>query len=76
MESVATLHVVTAGYSGTPLAAKIGIKEGHRVRLIGAPGMVHRRSAFEREGLSSTSGFAGGSALKMVWRKELRAKLR
>jgi hypothetical protein len=36
-ESVVTLQVVTAGYSGTPLAAKIGIKEGHRVRLIGAP---------------------------------------
>ena len=28
---------MTAGYSGTPLAAKIGIKQGHRVRLIGAP---------------------------------------
>ena len=37
LESVVTLNVVTAGYSGTPLAAKIGIKQGHRVRLIGAP---------------------------------------
>jgi hypothetical protein len=37
LESVGTLNVVTAGYSGTPLAVKIGIKEGHRVRLIGAP---------------------------------------
>jgi len=26
-----------AGYSGTPLARKLGIKEGHRVGLIGAP---------------------------------------
>jgi hypothetical protein len=36
-EWVVTRNVVTAGYSGTPLAAKIGIKEGHRVQLIGAP---------------------------------------
>jgi hypothetical protein len=26
-----------AGYSGTPLPQKLGIKEGHRVGLIGAP---------------------------------------
>src|SRR5690242_357505 len=25
------------GYSGTPLARKLGIKEGHRVALLGAP---------------------------------------
>lgn len=28
---------MTAGYSGTPLAAKLGIKTGSRVRLIGPP---------------------------------------
>lgn len=27
-----------AGYSGTPLAAKLGIKPGSAVRLVGAPG--------------------------------------
>lgn len=27
----------TAGYSGTPLAKKLGIKEGHSVALLGAP---------------------------------------
>jgi len=32
-----------AGYSGTPLAKKLGIKEGHEVALLGAP------SGFERE---------------------------
>lgn len=32
-----TLDFVTSGYSGTPLAAKLGIKSGHRVLLIGAP---------------------------------------
>jgi len=26
-----------AGYSGTPLVKKLGIKEGHRVRFIGSP---------------------------------------
>lgn len=26
-----------AGYSGTPLAVKLGIKSGHRVALLGAP---------------------------------------
>ena len=28
---------MTAGYSGTPLAAKLGIKEGTRCLLVGAP---------------------------------------
>jgi hypothetical protein len=28
---------VPAGYSGTPLAKKLGIKEGHAVALLGAP---------------------------------------
>ncbi len=27
----------TAGYSGTPLAKKLGIREGHRVAVLGAP---------------------------------------
>jgi hypothetical protein len=29
--------IVMAGYSGTPLVQKLGIKEGHRVALVGAP---------------------------------------
>ena len=29
---------MTAGYSGTPLARKLGIKEGHRVGVLGDPG--------------------------------------
>lgn len=28
---------MSAGYSGTPLAKKLGIKEGHTVALLGAP---------------------------------------
>jgi len=35
--AIVTLNVVTAGYSGTPLAKKLGVKEGHRVTLIDAP---------------------------------------
>jgi hypothetical protein len=29
--------MATAGYSGTPLPKKLGIKEGHRLLLLGAP---------------------------------------
>ena len=29
--------MATAGYSGTPLPQKLGIKEGHRVAVVGAP---------------------------------------
>lgn len=32
---------MTAGYSGTPLAKKLGIKEGHRVAVLGDPGHLH-----------------------------------
>src|SRR5688572_5885530 len=28
---------MTTGYSGTPLPKKLGIKDGHRVALVGAP---------------------------------------
>jgi hypothetical protein len=31
------LPAVTAGYSGTPLVRKLGIKPGHAVALLGAP---------------------------------------
>jgi hypothetical protein len=31
----------TPGYSGTPLARKLGIKDGHRVLLLGAPDGCH-----------------------------------
>lgn len=47
-----------AGYSGTPLAKKHGIKEGHRLALIGAskgwgieglsPGVTERRADSEK----------------------------
>ena len=31
------LRMATAGYSGTPLATKLGIKDRHRVSLVNAP---------------------------------------
>ena len=31
-------HPLPAGYSGTPLPKKLGIKPGHRVLLLSAPG--------------------------------------
>jgi hypothetical protein len=43
-----------AGYSGTPLAKKLGIKEGHRVALLGAPRGFERTLA----GLPAGVGFA------------------
>ncbi|MEO6071617.1 MAG: hypothetical protein ABIN57_08325 [Chitinophagaceae bacterium] len=27
----------TSGYSGTPLAKKLGIKDGHKIRLVNHP---------------------------------------
>ena len=33
---------MSAGYSGTPLAKKLGIKEGHRVGTLGAPAHFSR----------------------------------
>ena len=35
---LAKVKKMTAGYSGTPLAKKLGIKEGHSVLAINAPG--------------------------------------
>jgi hypothetical protein len=32
----------TAGYSGTPLSAKLGIRPGHSVALVGAPPGFHQ----------------------------------
>jgi hypothetical protein len=36
---------LSAGYSGTPLARKLGIEEGHRVAALGAP--LHFRALLE-----------------------------
>ena len=43
----------SAGYSGTPLPQKLGIKPGHRVLLLGAP------EAFELEGVKPIRSLRG-----------------
>jgi hypothetical protein len=43
----------SAGYSGTPLPKKLGIKPGHRVLLLGAPG------GFELEGVKPIRSLRG-----------------
>jgi hypothetical protein len=53
--------VTSAGYSGTPLPTKLGIKAGHRVALVGAP------ADFE----VTLGALPGGVAL----RKQLRGPL-
>jgi hypothetical protein len=49
-----------AGYSGTPLARKLGIASGHRVLLDGAP------EPFEIEGLPDGVEFDGGPPYDVV----------
>ena len=59
--------MTTAGYSGTPLAKKLGFKEGSRVRIKNAPddylGLVDVKVCAVDE---------TWSGLKLVIRKELR----
>jgi hypothetical protein len=43
----------SAGYSGTPLPKKLGIKPGHRVLLLGAP------DGFELEGVQPVRSLRG-----------------
>lgn len=47
---------MTAGYSGTPLARKIGVKQGHRVHL------HHRPSGWTIPGLPDDSTVVDGDA--------------
>jgi hypothetical protein len=64
--------VSTAGYSGTPLARKLGIKPGHRVALLGAP------DGFELAGLPedvSVKRRAGGKADVILTFHTSRAEL-
>jgi len=41
------------GYSGTPLPKKLGVKDGHRVAIVGAP------KSFSLDGVPATSRLAG-----------------
>jgi hypothetical protein len=48
-----------AGYSGTPLPQKLGIKPGHRVALLGAPEGFSKVLGLLPEGVSVTSSLGG-----------------
>jgi hypothetical protein len=74
---------MTAGYSGTPLAEKLGIKPGQVVAIINNPGnfadlvapLPPVREMALPEGLVDVKVCAidsTWSGLKIVWRKELR----
>lgn len=59
-----------AGYSGTPLRKKLGIKEGHRVALIGAA------AGFERLQLGSIRARMRPAAGLWIWpRRRRRCRL-
>lgn len=51
------IPMTQAGYSGTPLLQKLGIKEGHKVSLVGAPagfdlGVLPAGAALQTRGLA------------------------
>ena len=55
-----------AGYSGTPLPKKLGIKEGHRVALIGAPDGFEKTLGPLPEDVALTDGARGRAPLAVV----------
>jgi hypothetical protein len=68
-----------SGYSGTPLAAKLGIRPGHSVALVGAP-PEFRPLLGELPGTEVSDGLEPGARLDVIvffalWRDELEAGL-
>jgi hypothetical protein len=55
-----------AGYSGTPLPQKLGIKPGHRVALLDAPDGFSRTLGQLPEGVTVTSTLAGKQAFDVL----------
>src|SRR5438105_348634 len=69
-----------AGYSGTPLPKKLGIKEGSRVALVGAPSGFEEPLGPLVEGATLQVGLAGQAPIDVVVlfvtrRTELEQKL-
>ncbi len=56
--------MASAGYSGTPLPRKLGIKEGHKVCLLGAPKGLEL--GVLPTGATVTHSFAGKAALDVI----------
>jgi hypothetical protein len=68
-----------SGYSGTPLAVKLGIRPGHSVALVGAP-PEFRPLLGELPGTEVSNGLETGARLDVIvffasWRDELEAEL-
>ena len=55
-----------AGYSGTPLPQKLGIKDGHRVALLGAPAGFARTLGRLPTGATTQTNLAGKAALDVI----------
>jgi hypothetical protein len=55
-----------AGYSGTPLPRKLGIKPGHRVALLGAPAGFERVLGDVPEGVSFARELGGNKAFDVI----------
>jgi len=71
---------MVAGYSGTPLPKKLGIKEGHRVALINAPDNFDTLLGSLPTGASTQAKLTGKAPLDVIVafvkrRAELIAKL-
>jgi len=64
-----------AGYSGTPLVRKLGIREGARVALVAAPSGFARELVGLPEGVRLSARAAGSSDL-VVWFVRSRRELR
>jgi hypothetical protein len=68
-----------SGYSGTPLAVKLGIRPGHSIALVGAP-PEFRPLLGELPGTEVSDGLEPGARLDVIvfftpWRDELEAEL-
>jgi hypothetical protein len=55
-----------AGYSGTPLPKKLGIKEGHKVSLVGAPPRFADALGALPEGVAVQRGLLGRAPLDVI----------
>ena len=55
----------SAGYSGTPLPAKLGIKPGHSVALVGAPPGFHQVLG-DLPGVELLAGLPAGALLDII----------
>ena len=58
--------MAAAGYSGTPLPQKLGIKENHNVAILGAPAGFDRTLGVLPTGAAVTTKLAGKTPLDVV----------